>query len=185
MILKKTNAYLSIIITVLLVIHVGYESAAYCLMYYNPLLSKITGYLTAGTVTAHAVISVICLFVLHDNKSVVYIKLNLRTVIQRICAIIMAALLPVHIFTFNLLGRSIGGYGYIMTEAAQILFYAAVYTHTAVSFEKSLITLGRLEKEAARQRLNRIAASVCVLLFIVTVVITITTHFKMFTGDRV
>ena len=182
MFLKKTNAYLSIIIMGLLVVHAGYESVSFVLMYYNPLLSKITGYLTAGTVTAHAVISMICLFVLHDNKSINYIKLNLRTVIQRICAIIMVVLLPVHIFAFDLLGISIGGYGYIMTEAAQVLFYAAVFTHIAVSFEKSLITLGRLEKEATRERLNMLVAVVCLLLFIITGVITITTHYKIFCG---
>ena len=182
MLLKKTNAYLSIIIMALLVVHAGYESVSFVLMYYNPLLSKITGYLTAGTVTAHVVISVICLFILHDNKSITYIKLNLRTVIQRICAIFMAVLLPVHIFAFDLLGRSIGSYGYVMTEAAQILFYAAAFTHMAVSFEKSLITLGRLEKEATRQRLNLLVSAVCLLLFIVTGVITITTHFKIFYG---
>ena len=182
MLLKKTNAYLSIIIMILLVVHTAYESISFCLMYYNPLLSKITGYLTAGTVSAHAVISVICLFVLNDNKSIKYIKLNLRTVIQRICAIIMVVLLPVHIFAFDLLGISIGGYGYIMTEAAQVLFYAAVFTHIAVSFEKSMITLGKLEKEATRKRLNMSVAVLCLFLFIVTGMITITTHFKMFFG---
>lgn len=182
MLLKKTNAYLSIFIMIFLVVHVLYECVSFCLMYYDPLLSKITGYLTAGTVTAHAVISVICLFVLHDSKSVIYIKLNIRSVIQRLCAVLMAVLLPVHIFAFDLLGQNIGGYGYILTEAAQVLFYAAVYMHIAVSFEKSMITLGRLEKESTRQRLNRLMAVACFLLFIGTCVITITTHFKIFHG---
>ena len=182
MLFKKTNAYLSIIITVLLAVHAGYESTAYFMMYFNPLLSKITGYLIAGTVTVHALISVICLFVLHDSKSVTYVKLNIRTVIQRICALLMAVLLPVHIFAFGLLSGSIGGYGYVLTEAAQILFYAAVYMHIAVSFEKSLITLGRLEKETTRQRLNLIMTVVCLLMFVVTGVITITAHIKMFYG---
>ena len=180
MLLKKTNAYLSIITMFLLVIHAGYESLSFVLMYYNPMLSKITGYLTVGTVTVHAAISVICLFVLHDNKSIIYIRLNIKTVIQRICALIMTVLLLVHIFAFDLLGKGIGGYGYIITEASQILFYAAVFTHIAVSFEKSLITLGWLEKETTRQKLNMIVSVVCLLLFIVTGVITITTHFKIF-----
>ena len=176
------NAYLSIIITVLLVVHAGYESAAFFMMYYNPLLSKITGYLIAGMVTVHALISVICLFVLHDSKSVTYIKLNIGTVIQRICAMLMIVLLPVHILAIGLLSGSIGCYGYVLTEAAQVLFYAAVFTHLAVSFEKSLITLGWLEKEATRRRLNIIMTVVCLLMFIVTGVITITTHIKMFYG---
>ena len=182
MLLKRTNAYLSIIITILLVIHAGYESVAFCLMYYNPLMSKITGYLIAGTVTAHAVISVICLFVLHDSKSVMYIRLNIRTVIQRVCALVMIVLLPVHIFSFPILSRSAGSYGYVLTEAAQVLFYAAVFTHIAVSFEKSLITLGKLENEVSRRRLTRIVTVVCLLSFVLTSVITITTHIKIFYG---
>ena len=182
MFLKKTNAYLSIIIAFFLVVHAGYENTAFFLMYYNPLFSIITGYIVAGTVTVHAVISVICLFVLHDSNSVSYIKLNIRTVIQRICAMLMIVLLPVHIFAFDLLGRTIGGYGYVLTEALQVLFYAAVFTHIAVSFEKSLITLGRLEKEAVRRRLNMILAAACLVMFIITIVITITTHIKIFYG---
>ena len=180
MLLKKTNAYLSIIITVLLVIHAGYESASYCLMYYDPLLSKITGYLIAGTVTAHAVISAICLFVLHDSVSVIYIRLNIRTVLQRVCAIIMIVLLPVHIYAFGILSENSGNCLYVLTEAAQVLFYAAVFTHAAVSFEKSLITIGRLEKEVNRHRLNVTVAAVCLLSFISTSVITVTTHMRMF-----
>ena len=180
--MKKTNAYLSIIIMILLVVHAGYESISFCIMNYNPLLSKITGYLTAGTVTAHAVISVICLFVLHESKSVIYIRLNIRTVIQRVCAILMIVLLPVHIYSFAILSRSVGNGLYFLAEVSQVLFYAAVFTHIAVSFEKSLITLGMLEKEATRQRINMLMTVVCLLLFIVTGVITITTHFKLFCG---
>ncbi len=182
MLLKKTNAYLSIFIMIILVVHAAYELVAFCLMYYNPLLSKITGFLTAGTVTAHAIISVICLFVLHDSKSISYIKLNIRTVIQRICALLMVVLLPVHISAFDLLGKNVGAPGYILTEAAQVLFYAAVFTHIAISFEKSLITLGWLEKESTRQRLNLITAVVCLLMCIAACVITITTHFRIFCG---
>ncbi len=180
--LKRANAVLSIIITVLLVVHAGYESIAFCMMYYQPLLSKITGYLVAGTVTVHAVISVICVFVLHDSKSVLYLRLNLRTVIQRICAILMVVLLPVHIFAFDLLKGSAGSFGYILTEAAQVLFYAALFAHVAVSFGKSLVTLGKLEKETTRRRLDVILAVLCLLSFLVISVITITTHAKMFYG---
>ncbi len=180
--LKKSNAYLSIIIMILLAVHAGYESISFALMYYNPMISKLTGYLIAGTVTAHAVISVICLFILHDSKSVIYIKINIRTVIQRICAILMIVLLPVHIFIFDILSASTPGCGFALTEAAQVLFYAAVYAHVAVSFEKSLITLGKLEKEATRKRINLIVAVICLLLFITTGMITITTHLKMFYG---
>ena len=90
--------------------------------------------------------------------------------------------MPVHIFAFDLLGRNVGGPGYILTEAAQVLFFAAIFTHIAVSFEKSLITLGWLEKESTRQRLNMFMAVLCLLACIVTCVITITTHFKIFHG---
>ena len=182
MLLKKTNAFLSIIIMILLIIHAGYESAAFCLMYYHPLLSKLTGYFIAGMIIAHAVISVIYLFVLHDSKSVSYIKLNIRTVLQRICAILMMVLLPVHIYAFDILSLNIGNCWYVATEALQVTFYAAVVMHIAVSFDKSLITLGKLENEVTRHRLNIVVTAVCLLSFFLTCVITISTHIKMFYG---
>ena len=183
--IKRTNAVLSILITVLLFVHAGYESISLCMMYYQSLLSKITGFLIAGTVAVHAVISAVCVFVLHDSKSVLYLRLNLRTVIQRICAILMVVLLPVHIFAFDLLKGSAGSFGYILTEAAQLLFYGALFAHIAVSFGNSLVTLGKLEKETTRRRLDVILAVICLLLFLVMSVITITTHVKMFYGDRI
>ncbi len=178
--IKKINAVLSLLLTALLILHAGYECAAYCLFYYNPMLSKVTGFVTASVVALHVIISIISLFVLHDSRSVIYIRLNMKTVIQRICAVIMAVLLPVHIYAFNLLQRYAGKTGYFLTEAGQILFYAAVFGHIAVSFTKSLITLGVMEKDTVRRKADTVISVICTLLFIVVAVITVTTHTKLF-----
>ena len=178
--IKKINAVLSLLLTALLILHAGYECAAYCLFYYNPMLSKVTGFVTASVFIMHVLISVISLFVLHDSGSVIYIRLNMKTVIQRICAVIMAVFLPVHIYAFNLLQRYAGKVGYYLTEAAQILFYAALFGHIAVSLTKSLITLGMIEKDAVRRRADTVISVICLMLFAAAAVITVTTHTKLF-----
>jgi hypothetical protein len=182
MVIKKANAYLSLITTVLLLIHTGYTGISYIVMYYNPVMSKVTGYTLIGAITAHAVISLIILFVMHDSVSVAYPGLNIRTVIQRICAALMILLLPVHIKSFDLLQRSVGGIGYVLTEICQVLFFTAVFGHIAVSFSKSLITLGILKDNRLRKRIDLILAIICLILCIAIITITLVTHIKLFLG---
>ena len=144
MAIKKWNARLSLLTLLLLLIHEGYQLYAYITFYYNPTLSKVTGFATAGCFALHAILSVISVFVLHDAKSVAYKKLNIRTVLQRVSAVLILLLLPLHIFSFSLLKSSAGGVGYVLVEAAQIIFYAMLSCHVALSFSNALITLGRL-----------------------------------------
>ena len=178
--IKKANACIALILSALLVIHAGYECISFILMYYGPVISKVTGYMTAAAAAVHAVLSVTGLFILHDSKSVMYIRPNIRTVIQRISALVMALLLPVHIFSFDILGMTAGGAGYVLTEASQVLFYAAMFTHIAPSLGRSLITLGKIETETALKKTDKIMAVICLILFIVVNYITLSTHLKLF-----
>ncbi|MBR5377331.1 MAG: hypothetical protein IK139_08625, partial [Lachnospiraceae bacterium] len=104
--LKRINAYMSLVSLALLIIHSGYETAAYILYYYNPVLSKLTGWGMAASVLIHAVISEVILFAVHDSKSIMYIRLNIATFLQRISAVLMFCLLPVHILTFAILKKT-------------------------------------------------------------------------------
>ena len=180
--IKKWNARLSLLTVVLFLIHEGYQLYAYTAMYYNPVLSKVTGYALAGALALHVILSIISVFVLHDAKKVTYKKLNIKTVIQRISAVTIILLLPIHILSFGLLQSSVGGVGYILTEIAQILFYAALCCHIATSFSNALITLGYLTDMRKKRIIDIVVTVICVTLFIAASVIITSVHAMMFNG---
>lgn len=180
--IKKWNARLSLLTLVLLLIHEGYQLYAYITFYYNPTLSKVSGYATAGCFVLHAILSMICVFGLHDAKNVAYKKLNIRTVMQRVSAVLILVLLPLHIFSFSLLRISVGGIGYVLVEAAQILFYVMLTCHVVLSFSNALITLGRLSDMKKKRIIDVIVLVVFVTLLISASVIITTTHSKIIGG---
>lgn len=179
MAVKKWNARLSLLTVALLLIHEGYQLYAYISFYYNPTLTAVSGFALAGCLILHAVLSAICVFVLHDSKAVAYIRLNIRTVFQRVSAVLIILLLPVHIFSFSLLESTVGGAGYVLTEAAQIIYYAALSCHVALSFSNALITLGRLSDIRKKHIIDVIVLIICVLLFIAASVIITTVNAKI------
>ena len=75
--IKKWNARLSLFTMALLLIHELYQLYAYISFYYNPVLSKAFGYAVASGFVLHGILSAVCIFALHDAKTVAYKKLNL------------------------------------------------------------------------------------------------------------
>lgn len=180
--IKKWNARLSLLTIVLLLIHEGYQLYAYTTMYYNPILSKVTGYALAAALGLHVILSIVSVFVLHDAKKVTYKKLNIKTVIQRVSAVLIVLLLPIHILSFDLLQSSVGGIGYILTEIAQILFYAALFCHIATSFSNAFITLGTLTDMRKKRIIDIVVAVICAILFLAASVIITSAHTMIFNG---
>lgn len=178
--IKKLNANLSLLTLLLLLIHEGYQLYAYITFYYNPILTMVLGYAVAGCFIMHAILSAICVFALHDSKSIAYKKLNIRTVLQRVSAVMLFLLLPIHILSFPLLQSSAGGAGYILVEAVQIIFYAALSCHISMSFSNALITLGTLSDMKKKRKIDIIVLVICALLFIAVSVIITTIHTKIF-----
>ena len=178
--IKKLNARLSLLTSALLLIHEGYQLYAYISFFYDPTLTAVLGYTVAGCFVLHGILSAVCVFALHDSKTVAYKKLNIRILFQRISAIMMILLLPLHIFSFSLLRSSVGGIGYILVEALQIIFYAALSCHIALSFSNALITLGRLSDVRKKRVIDIVALVVSTLIFIAVSVIITTTHTKVF-----
>ena len=180
MTVKKWNARLSLLTILLLLIHEGYQLFAYITFYYNPVLSKVSGYALAGCFVLHAILSMIGVAFLHDGKSVAYKKLNIRTVLQRVSAVLLILLLPLHIFSFPLLKSSAGGFGYLLVEAAQIIFYATLFCHVATSFSNALITLGWLSDIKKKRIIDVVVIVICVIMLIAICVIIPATHTKIF-----
>lgn len=180
MAIKKWNARLSLLTVLLLLIHEGYQLFAYITFYYNPLLSKVTGYAVAACLVLHAILSVVGVDVLHDAKGVAYKRLNIRTVLQRVSAMLLILLLPLHIFSFPLLKSSAGGFGYILVEAAQIAFYTTLFCHIATSFSSALVTLGWLSDIKKKRIIDVVVLVICVIMLIAVSVIITTGHTKIF-----
>lgn len=179
MTIKKWNARLALLTILLLLIHEGYQLFAYLTFYYNPTLSKATGYAAAGCFVLHGILSAISVFILHDAKSIAYKRLNIKTVCQRVSAALILLLLPLHIFSFPLLQSSAGGIGYWLIETEQILYYAALSGHIALSFSNALITLGRLADIRKKRVIDITVSVIAALLCIAVSVIITTTHTKI------
>ncbi len=178
--IKRVNAYFSLASLALIAVHVIYEIFAYITMYYNPVLSALVSYIPATIIVTHAIISIICVIFLNDSIKILYKSMNRETVLQRVSAFLMVILLPVHIVSYNLLESSAGSAGYIVTEIAQVIFYMSLYTHIAVSVSKAFVTLGFLDDDRRRKRIDVFAMIICGIMFFITTVIILTSHGKMF-----
>ena len=178
--LKKWNARLSILAMILTLIHELYQLYAYISFYYNPVLSKTFGYAVAGGFVLHGILSAVCIFGLHDARTIEYKKLNYKTVLQRISAVITVLLLPLHIFSFALLQGSVGSIVYTIVEVSQVVFYVALSCHVGLSFSNALVTLGRLEDIGKKRVIDRIAITFWTILALIMGIVITTTHAKIF-----
>ena len=180
--IKKLNAGISLLVTGLLLLHALYQAVSYLVFYYNPFLSKLFGILISVFFAVHAVISLGCVFFLHDSKSIAYKKLNMRTFFQRLSALVMIFLLPLHIYSFTLLGAAAGTRFYVLIEAAQVLFFAALFLHVALSFTNALVSLGLLEEMRKKRIADLLLLAAGGFLFFVISAIVVFVHLKIFAG---
>ena len=166
--IKKVNTILSLLTFTLLVIHVGYLTVSYLLFFYNPIATAVTGLSLEAAFILHAILSAISVFGAHDSRTIAYKKMNIATVLQRITAVMMIVLLPVHISFSNLLnGEGTPRQAFYIFIAVQLLFYGSIFTHVAVSFSKALISLGWLQDDDKRRKIDRTAAVICAVLFVI------------------
>ena len=163
--IKKINAVLSVFTCLMLLIHVAYQAVAHLLLFYAPMASKILGCAVLVPALLHGTMSAISVLFLHDSQKIMYKKANIRTYIQRICALITVVLLPAHVHSYAMHEISSGSALFFAVISIQIIFYGAIITHTAVSFSKALITLGKLENMDRMHKIDRILFMICAILF--------------------
>lgn len=182
--LKKVNAVLAILSVFALIVHVGYTDFAYLTMYYNPQLKLLTSLPFMIVTCLHAVCGMTSVFLQSDGSRLdLYPKQNIKTIIQRVSAALIFPLLILHINTFDLLrscAESGNMFGFVLLIISQPVFYAVIFAHTAVSFSRSLITLGLLASRERQKTLDRIAVTVSAVLFAVTAFAVIKGQLAMF-----
>jgi hypothetical protein len=177
---KKTNAVLGLITIFLMTAHAVYQMFAYITFYYNPLVSKLTGFVLLGVVVLHVILSMLIVFTKTDSVTVTYKRRNIRTVIQRVSAMMMVILLPVHVFEFELLKRNAGSAVKYLIELTMIFFYAVLMMHISMSFSNALITLGLLEDMKKKKIIDTVVLIISIAIFTAASVITLSVQLKMF-----
>ena len=139
--LRKANAIISLIITVLLLDHGIYNSIWMLSRCTISRPVEISPWVLVGLMMLHAALSIVMAIIGHKGLKKVpmktYPKLNFPTILQRATGIAMLVLLAVHIA---------GAANYFQPKYLHAvlhpLFFAVVLTHTSVSVSKALITLG-------------------------------------------
>ncbi len=167
--LKKANAILALLSTLLLLVHLGYSCFEYLTFYYNPGLTKLLAIPFMVVVCLHAVCGMAIVFFLKDGTRMdLYPRENMRTILQRISAALIFPLLILHINTFSLLQKSAAA-GHtafvLLLMLSGPLFFATVLTHTATSVSRALITLGALRSEKTLRVVDLVVYVICAAAF--------------------
>ena len=169
--LKKINAMLALLALALMILHIGYSCFAYLTFYYNPFLTKLFAIPFMVLACLHAVCGMAVVFFQADGtRADLYPKQNLRTILQRGTAALIFPLLFLHINTFDML-KSSGEGGHLivfwLVILGELLFFAVVLTHIAVSVTRALITMGWLGSEKIRNCLDLTIYIICGAVFVV------------------
>ena len=168
--IKKINAAAALLTAVLLIIHVLYCCYEMLALYYNETLKMITALPFMIMTCLHAIMGMLSVFLLSDGtRADLYPKLNRATIIQRTTAALIFPLLFLHIKTYEILKNlSEQGDSFMIyaVMAIQILFYAVVMTHTAVSISRALVTLGVITSNEKRKKTDRIVYIFFAALFV-------------------
>ena len=182
--LKRINAVLALLAILAMILHIGYNIFSYLTMYYNPVLKQMTAFPFIILTCIHAVLGMCSVFLLKDGTRLdMYTVQNWQTVVQRFSAALIFPLLLIHLKTFSYLkdfSERRNWPIFALVILIQIMFYAFVISHAAVSFPKSLITLGILASKESLKIVERISFLIGGVLFIVAVYAVIRGEMIMF-----
>jgi hypothetical protein len=171
--LKKINATLGLLSILLILLHIGYGVFCYLTFYYNPVLKLVFAYPFMVCVCLHAICGMLIVFTMKDgSRADLYPKQNMRTILQRASAALIFPLLILHINTFSLMQAS-AEHGHtlyiVLLILAEILFFAVVITHVAVSLTNGLITLGWLTDRELQKSIDKAVYVIGAVSFAISV----------------
>lgn len=182
--LKKINAALGLLSIAALLMHMGYTVFTYIAFYYNPTLKLLTAVPSMILICLHAVCGMLTVFLQADGTRLdLYPKQNIRTILQRVSAALMLPLLILHINTFGLLQSTAEAgqwFWFSLLMISQLLFYAVVLTHVAVSVTRALITLGLLSSRDRQKRIDTVIYILCAAAFAAAAFVVLKTELAMF-----
>lgn len=168
MLLRKINAVLSLVSTVLILVHAVFYAVW---MMFRGSIAKLSSYpsrILVVLVIVHAIISIALGVMGHKSaektKSKSYSKLNILTVFQRISGIMLILLIGFHI-----VGAMKHFQPKLLHAIVHPLFFIIALMHVAISTSKAFITLGVGNSKAIK--IIDIVVKVICLLTILTCIV--------------
>lgn len=167
--LKKINALLGLLTAASLTGHAGTMGVSLWTGWYNFSLCKSLAKSTVLFMFLHAVVSIGILFFHHDGGQMKYGRLNRSTALQRDTAIAILVLIHVHTkaYAHMTTGAVLSTGQTAMFCVTELLYFAAVMTHTAVSLSKAAVTLGLVRSGEAVKRIDRVVWTLCGLAMLI------------------
>ncbi len=176
--MKKANAALGLLAALLLLVHMGIQVYIYLSFQYLPVLSKVSALAFMAPVAVHVLLSIALLFFAPGGlKRDPYPRFNRRTIVQRVSALVILLLLPLHVKTFEVLRGGAAPAGVI---AAELVFFAAVTVHVGTSFSRGLISLGRLDTPERQKRVDAAVWAALGILMLLAAAAVVRTQLVMF-----
>ena len=173
--LKKTNATLGLLTIVMLIIHAGYQMAAYVRFEHNEKVTMALGAAILVLMLLHIVLAMVIVMITGDGTDITaYPRDNVRTIVQRASAIGIMVFLAGHLYAYDILTS--GPAGLIAASIIQIIFFGMIFIHTATSLSNGFVTLGLLQSETKKQILDRVVMALCTVAFAAICIITIRTY---------
>jgi hypothetical protein len=165
---RKINAVISLVCTFLILVHSGYDALWMFMRGKLPNLPKPLAFILLWFVVIHVVLSIVTAILGSKGKTKkdekMYAKPNKETLLQRVLAILIVLMLPLHIIG---MGNHLNPK--ILHSILHPIMFFAVYAHTGISFNKALITLGIGDAKLIKV-LGIVAKVVCMLLFVASVI---------------
>ncbi len=182
--LKKMNAALALVSIAMLMTHAGYKAVTYLLLIYNPEVSRIMNILPIVCIMLHAVFGMLTVFLQGDGtRASEYPRENARTILIRVSAALMLPLLLIHINMNSWLVATAGAKQWFLfglVILAEVLFFAAVFTHAFAAMTRSFITLGWLASRQTQRRLDRVLWILGAVMFAAMSFIIIRAQISMY-----
>ena len=161
--LKKFNAVLGFLVLLSLCGHAGTMGVSLWTGWYSFFLCKTFAKITVSLLVLHALCSLCLFFFVHDGAELAYPKYNASTILQRVSALLVLVLLHIHMkaYAHMATGTALSAGQTAFFCVTELLFFASVLTHIAVSVSKGVITLGLTTSAKAVSVIDRITYIVC------------------------
>ncbi|MGN0421672.1 MAG: hypothetical protein ACI4EY_02940 [Lachnospiraceae bacterium] len=156
--LKKVNAAIGLLIVLALGGHAGTMGYSLWTGWYSYVVCKMLARLTVSLVSVHVILTLVEYFFFHDGSEFKYKNYNWSAILQRATAIAMIVLLHIHMkaYAHVVTGVVLTTGQTVFFCVEELLFFAAVLSHAAVSVSKGVITLGLVSTPRAILVIDRI-----------------------------
>lgn len=181
--LKKTNAVIALITTVLFLVHSLYQTISYALSYTNIPLKASLGGILALFFIAHVAISLIIVFRKNDTVKITYLAQNRSTMFQRDFGILAAVLFVPHIVTAIYIPDVVGTAWYYVFQVIQVVFFGALFVHISASLTKAFITLGILQDIKKEKMISNAVALISSILWMIMSIVVVSTYNMAYMGE--